>query len=178
MREGEKVDGRTLETQPPSADVGPKPTPSERLTGRESRQVRIAEWCLAAFGLDHTASIQQRGVRFLEEAIEAYQACGCDQEMAHKLVDYIFAKPIGDLAQEIGQVGLSVLALANAAQVSADAEEAAEVARVLTKPLSVFHARNVAKNAAGFDARAYPTEAAADDARGMPTPPTPVDEAQ
>jgi hypothetical protein len=29
MREEEKMDGSTLETQPPSADVGPKPTPSE-----------------------------------------------------------------------------------------------------------------------------------------------------
>lgn len=28
MREEEKMDGRTLETQPPSVDVGPKPTPS------------------------------------------------------------------------------------------------------------------------------------------------------
>lgn len=28
MREEGKMDGSTLETQPPSADVGPKPTPS------------------------------------------------------------------------------------------------------------------------------------------------------
>jgi hypothetical protein len=128
------------------------------LTEREARQRRIADWCVAAFGNTHASSTQQRGVRFLEEAIEAYQACGCDQAMAHKLIDYIFAKPVGDLPQEIGQVGLSILALAHAAQVSADAEEAAEVGRVLAKPLAHFLARNTAKNAAGFNALAYPTE--------------------
>jgi hypothetical protein len=121
-----------------------------RLAWRDDRQRVVAKWCAAAFGAGHASSIEQRGIRFLEEAIEAYQAAGCSREMAHKLVDYIFDKPAGELFQEFGGVGVTLLAFANAAGISADEAEAKEVARVLAKPLSHFAARNKLKNEAGF----------------------------
>lgn len=124
---------------------------------RDARQAQVAEWCVAAFGGDHAASLPQRGLRHAEEAIEAAQAAGTNPDQIHKLVDYIYAKPPGDMAQEIGGSGLTLLALANAAGISADDAEAAEVARVLSKPLAHFHERNAVKNAAGFDALAYPS---------------------
>jgi hypothetical protein len=71
--------------------------------------------------------------------------------MVHKLVDYTFDSPAGRLGQEIGGVGLTLLALAEAADHSAEACEAAEIERVLSKPLSHFAARNKVKNDAGFD---------------------------
>jgi hypothetical protein len=118
---------------------------------RDSRQRKTAQWCAAAFGADHAASITQRGIRLAEEAIEAAQAAGCDPAMVHKLVDHVYSKPPGNLAQEIGGIGVTVLALAEAAGLSADSEEACEVSRVLSKPLSHFAARNKAKNDAGFN---------------------------
>jgi hypothetical protein len=121
---------------------------------REARQQKVADWCAAAFGEGQAASIEQRGIRLLEEAIEAYQACGASADMAHKMVDYIFARPAGTIGQELGGVGVTTLALANAAGLSADDCEAKEVARVLAKPLSHFTARNQAKNNAGFRAAA------------------------
>lgn len=95
----------------------------------------------------------------LEEAIEAYQALCGDPAQAHRLIDYIYAKEPGKLFQELGGLGVTVLALAAAAGISADEAERTEIARVLAKPLEHFWERNKAKNDAGFDALAYPTAA-------------------
>jgi NTP pyrophosphatase (non-canonical NTP hydrolase) len=122
---------------------------------RADRQHRIADWCAAAFGKDHATNIEQRGLRLAEEAIEAAQAANCDPATLHKLIDYIYAKEPGALAQELGGVGLCVLAMANAAGIDADDAESAECERVLSKPLEFFAARNKVKNDAGFVSGAY-----------------------
>jgi NTP pyrophosphatase (non-canonical NTP hydrolase) len=123
---------------------------------RDERQARVFEWCVAAFGVDHSTNVEQRGLRLAEEAIEAAQAAKCDPATLHKLIDYIYAKPPGDLKQELGGVGLCVMAMANAAGFSADAAEEIEIARVLAKPLSFFAERNKVKNDAGFIAGQQP----------------------
>lgn len=120
--------------------------------GRDGRQKIVADWCAAAFGADQAGNIEQRGIRLLEEAIELYQACGGSQAMAENLVAFIFRRPAGEIAQELGGVGVTALTLASAAGLSADLAEANEVARVLAKPLEHFAARNRAKNDAGFRA--------------------------
>lgn len=131
-----------IKETPPAA-----PTAIDR---RNERQERVAKWCADAFGLDHAASEEQRGLRFLEEAIELYQAIGCSRMQAHKLIDFIFTREPGELGREIGGVGITLLALASALNMSADAEEQRELDRVLSKPLEWFAARNKVKNDAGF----------------------------
>ena len=117
---------------------------------RDNRQATVSAWCAAAFGDEHAHSIAQRALRLVEEAIEAGQAAGVDRAMVHKLVDFIYDRMPGELKQELGGVGVTLLALAAAAHVSADEAELTEVLRVLSKPLEHFTARNAAKNAAGF----------------------------
>ena len=117
---------------------------------RDQRQARIANWAEMAFGKAEATSLPQRGLRLLEEAIEAFQACGGDEAIAHKLVAYVFDRPKGEINQELGGVAVCVLALAAAASLSADEEECREISRVLSKPLSTFAQRNAAKNEAGF----------------------------
>lgn len=117
---------------------------------RDQRQQLVTEWSSHAFGHEQATDLKQRAVRLLEETIEAYQAVGADPAMAHKLVDFVFARPAGELNQELGGIGVCVLALAAAAGFSADDEELREVTRVLAKPIDHFTARNAAKNAAGF----------------------------
>lgn len=136
-------------------------TPTQAPDGvdeREIRQAKVAAWCIAAFGAEQSASLPQRGIRLLEEAIETAQAAGSDRDMAHKLVDYVYDRPIGDIAQELGGVQLCALALASAAGLNADTCEANEVLRVLSKPLAQFAARNQAKNDAGFLSSASPVK--------------------
>lgn len=118
---------------------------------RPGRQKRVHDWCAAAFGAGHAASVPQRGIRHAEEAIEAAQAAGCDPQMLHRLIDYVYSKPPGNIAQEIGGSGITLLALAQAAGIDADAEEVRELNRVLAKPLEHFAARNKVKNDAGFN---------------------------
>lgn len=120
------------------------------LEDRNHRQATVQQWCVAAFGAGQAASVEQRGLRHVEEAIEAAQAAGCAEEQVLQLVRYVFRHTPGNLAQELGGSGLTLLALAAAAGVSADAAEAAEVERVLAKALEHFAQRNEVKNAAGF----------------------------
>lgn len=119
---------------------------------RDDRQTHVAKWAKDAFGVDSATYLPQRGVRLLEEAIELYQATGATPEMAHKLVDFVFGRPVGEIFQEIGGVAITLLVLSEAASVSAEAAELAEYERILAKPLATFTARNAEKNAAGFKA--------------------------
>ena len=125
---------------------------ARRSSQRDARQATVFQWCIAAFGSDQ-ANITQRALRLLEESIEAYQAAEGDRAMGHELLNYVFDRPPGEIQQELGGVGIGVLALAAAAGCSADEAERREVDRVMSKPLSHFAARNQAKIDAGFLAK-------------------------
>lgn len=130
--------------------TGAMPLRFDILESRPIRQSVVATWCAAAFGADHASSVPQRAVRLLEEVLEAYQAAGADKMMAHSLVDYVFSRPVGEMDQELGGIGVTLLALAAAAGHDAEAAETKEVMRVLAKPLKEFAARNKQKDEAGF----------------------------
>lgn len=136
-----------------SDEIGMKRFTLRGKSTRDERQTRVVEWTRAAFGDAEALGVQQRAIRLLEEAVELFQACDGDRNMAHDLVNYVFNQPTGEVGQEIGGVSVCILALAAAAGYSADAEEVREVERVIAKPLEHFRARNAAKNAAGFKAR-------------------------
>lgn len=117
---------------------------------RDKRQEVAVGWSIEAFGQEQSTNLEQRGLRLLEEAIEAAQAAGVRQGMAHNLVQYVFSRPVGHIRQELGGVGICTLILAYAANVSADACEEMELQRVLSKPKELFIKRNQDKNDAGF----------------------------
>lgn len=121
-----------------------------RTVSRDDRQAAVLRWSCAAFSKEQATSLPQRGLRLLEEATEAFQSCGGDEEMAHRMVAYVFGRPPGRIGQEIGGVSVCVLALAAAAGMSADGEECQEIARVLSRPIEEFARRNKAKNDAGL----------------------------
>src|SRR5262245_26906077 len=109
---------------------------------RFERQRRIFAWAKAAFGNDQATSLPQRGLRLLEEAVEAAQAAGATRELALKVVNFVFDRPPGTLGQELGGVAVTTLALAAAANLSAEICECLEVHRVLAKPIEEFTKRN------------------------------------
>lgn len=123
------------------------------MNDRDQRQKTVAQWCVEAFGKERTSSLPQRGLRLLEEAIEASQVCGVPIDQAHNLVSFVYSRPVGEIEQELGGVGVTLLALADAVGKSADLAEHREVERVLAKPLEHFRARNAEKDAAGFKAK-------------------------
>lgn len=118
---------------------------------RNARQRMAWDWGVRSFGLDHMTDKRVRGLRFAEEAIELAQAVRVDKEKLHALIDYIYARPEGDLSQEIGGVGVTLLVLGHGWGIDVDAAEQRELERVLAKPSSDFAARNKAKIAAGFE---------------------------
>jgi len=64
-------------------------------------QARNAAWMAAAFR-DDPSDLPERVARFGEEALELQQALGQSREDAHALVDYVFDRPAGEPAQEMG----------------------------------------------------------------------------
>lgn len=137
----------TGQTHPPRRLFEPPLDPSP---SRDRRQAMIAAWAEMAFGRDEATALAHRGLRLLEEAIETFQACGGNAEIAKDLVEHVFDHAPGAIGQELGGVAVAVLALAAAAGLSADEEECREVHRVLSRPVGEFTLRNAAKNAAGF----------------------------
>lgn len=88
-------------------------------------QRRVADWLAACFGHGRDAEPLERAYRLLEEALELAQACGCEERDAHRLAEYVFARPPGGVQEEVGGVMVTVAALC--AAVGVDMAAAAEV---------------------------------------------------
>lgn len=96
-------------------------------------QLRVMKWMLACFGPEISADRVERNHRFLEEALELVQACGCSKDEAHALVDYVYGRPVGEPHQEVGgvMITLAALCLANGLNMREAGED--ELARIWTK---------------------------------------------
>lgn len=86
----------------------------------------------ACFGPDISADPVERNHRFLEEALELVQANGGTPDEAHRIVDYVFSRPPGDLKQEVGGVMVTLAALCLAAGTDMQADGDAELAAIWT----------------------------------------------
>ena len=95
------------------------------------------------------ASMPERGMRLLEEALETAQAAGLGRSTAMGLVERVYSRPVGDLRMEAGAVGVTLLALAAASGFSADGAEQGETARVMAIPKDEMRRRRAHKVAQG-----------------------------
>ena len=100
---------------------------------RPSFQSRVQPWMMECFGPEIAADKEERNHRFLEEALELVQSCGCSASGAHQLVDYVYGRDAGEPFQESGGVMVThaALCLANGLDMHADGET--ELARIWTK---------------------------------------------
>jgi hypothetical protein len=87
-------------------------------------QRRVDAWIRQCFGDQIRDDKMERNHRLLEEALETVQTGGCTASEAHQLVDYVFGRPVGEKAQEVGGVMNTLAAWCNAHGV--DLESAAE----------------------------------------------------
>lgn len=76
---------------------------------RPDRQARVLAWAQDAFGPDEATSIVHRGLRLLEEAVEAAQSAGVDRVQAHRLEEGM------DAADPAGKPNRSVMSPATGA---------------------------------------------------------------
>lgn len=117
---------------------------------RAERQARVARWCADAFGADSLYDRRKRALRLLEEALELFQAEGGSADQATALALRVFSRSPGTPALEAGGVALTLLSYCEAAGISVDRCEAAEIARIFAKPVEEARARYQAKVDAGF----------------------------
>jgi len=123
----------------------------EMFAARGRRQAAILDWCHRAFGANGgDADVPTRGRRFLEEALELFQANGGSVEDALRLAWYVFNRPVGEVPQEIGGVMVTLYALAEVLGLSVEECEVAEIDRVLSKPVEYFQKRQQEKREAGL----------------------------
>lgn len=114
---------------------------------------RIAhDWAERCFGRDHVTNLQIRGIRSVEELVELCQALRIEKDTLHKVIDTVYARPVGDADQEIGGSLLTLFVLCEA--MGKDPEELfeREVRRVLKKSPEHFAKRNAEKITLGLDA--------------------------
>lgn len=126
----------------PDADTI-KPHPS--LSNRQQRQAEILQWANATFGEATASNTGERIRRFAEESIELVQAAGLDKQALNDIIDHVYDKPTGNISQEIGQVGVSLLALSEHLGIQADREERKEFQRISSLSSDHWQARQNAK---------------------------------
>ncbi|WHO40842.1 hypothetical protein PMI04_009740 [Sphingobium sp. AP49] len=81
-----------------------------------SFQQRVHPWMLECFDAAIAADMLERADRFVEEALELAQTMPeFSADRAHALVDYVFARPVGERRQEVGGVMVTLAALCLAA---------------------------------------------------------------
>lgn len=80
----------------------------------EEFQESVVGWVREALGEEGVHDTHQRRCRFLEESLELVQAVGGTKEEALQLVEYVFSRPTGEIHQEIGGAGLTLIALCGA----------------------------------------------------------------
>jgi hypothetical protein len=116
-----------------AADISTHDPGVAALAGGASFQVRVHEWVVACFGEEIAQDKIERNHRFLEEALELVQSCGCTQSEAYQLVDYVFGRPVGDPTQEVGGVMNTLAALCTPHGLDLGAAAEKELARCWTK---------------------------------------------
>lgn len=89
-----------------------------------SFQQRVANWMRETFPRSVRVDQQERCWRFYEEAGELVQSLGMTRDQAHQMVDYTWGREVGQPSQEIGQVIVTLSALANGRDI--DVQQAAE----------------------------------------------------
>jgi hypothetical protein len=112
---------------------------------RLARQIEILQWAIETFGAATAANTGERIRRFVEEAVELAQATGLEKQALLAIIEHVYAKPVGNIEQEIGQVGVSLLGLAQHLNIFADQQEQAEFDRLKSLSTEYWQARQKAK---------------------------------
>lgn len=117
-----------------------------------SFQAGVAEWMGQCFLPSLYSNMTERGDRLLEEVLELLQAHGYDKARVATLVDYVFGRPVGEPAQEVGGVMVTLAGYCWVAGIDMHASGDAELARI-SQPevMAKIRAKQEAKNALHFD---------------------------
>ncbi len=115
-------------------------------------QSRVADWVSHCFQADLYSDMTERGDRLLEEVLELLQAMGYDPARIATLVTYVYGRPAGEPAQEVGGVMVTLAAYCQVAGLDMHADGERELARILSpQVMSSIREKQRAKAALQFD---------------------------
>lgn len=124
--------------------------PDDERRVRDARQASVFNWCNDTFGDGEESGPRVRLLRFIEEACELAQAGELTVADVHKVVDYVFARPVGEIDQEMGGVMVTLYAYGASVGRSVAQYERNEIVRVNSKPPERFQQRAREKGEAGI----------------------------
>ncbi|MBN5032628.1 hypothetical protein JY448_03105 [Stenotrophomonas maltophilia] len=136
----------------PDCDLGSACAGDTRQPVGRSFQAGVAEWMGRCFLPSLYSNMTERGDRLLEEVLELLQAHGYDRARVPTLVDYVFGRPVGEPAQEVGGVMVTLAGYCWVAGLDMHAAGDAELARInQPEVMAKIRAKQEAKNALHFD---------------------------
>jgi NTP pyrophosphatase (non-canonical NTP hydrolase) len=109
---------------------------------------RVLQWAVDSFG-EIARNRDERAARLAEEAMEVAQAEGVPLETLKRIADRIYSRPMGELGQEVGGLGITLYALAANCGLDLFDEIEREWKRVLSKPRDWWRRKHAEKVAAG-----------------------------
>lgn len=109
---------------------------------------RVLQWAVDSFG-EIARNRDERAARLAEEAMEVAQAEGVPLETLKRIADRIYSRPLGELGQEVGGLGITLYALAANCGLDLFGEIEREWKRVLSKPRDWWQRKHAEKVAAG-----------------------------
>lgn len=125
-------------------------------------QTGVSEWMGQCFLPSLYSNMTERGDRLLEEVLELLQAHGYDQGRVATLANYVFSRPVGEPAQEVGGVMVTLAGYCWVAGLDMHAAGEAELQRIKQpEVMDKIRRKQEAKNALHFDTP-LPGHAAAD----------------
>ncbi|WP_311238280.1 MULTISPECIES: hypothetical protein [unclassified Xanthomonas] len=115
-------------------------------------QAGVSTWMGECFLPSLYADMTERGDRLLEEVLELLQSNGYDQTRVATLVDYVYGRPVGEPAQEVGGVMVTLAGYCMVAGLDMHAEGARELVRIMQpEVMTKIRRKQEAKNALHFD---------------------------
>jgi len=111
-------------------------------------------WCVETFGTRSTTMPSERALRVMEEAVELIQSEGVSEEIALAVIKRCYSRPVGDPAQEAGQIFLTLgvyCALKDLDPVAEADKDFLRVLEILKDDPDYFKRRVEAKRLAGIE---------------------------
>ncbi|MFK3846647.1 hypothetical protein [Stenotrophomonas sp. NPDC078853] len=115
-------------------------------------QAGVAEWARKCFDASLYRNMTERGDRLLEEVLELLQSKGYDSVRVRTLVNYVYGRPVGEPAQEVGGVMVTLAAFCSVAGLNMKDAGAVELARIAQpEVMDKIRRKQALKNALHFD---------------------------
>lgn len=147
-------DSYVLDGEPHPSILSTSPQPQQALPDGEWEgfQAAVGRWMGQCFIPSLYSNMIERGDRLLEEVLELLQSHGYDKSRVATLVEYVFNRPIGNPAQEVGGVMITLAGYCYIAGLDMHIEGNRELFRIMQpEVMAKIRSKQEAKNALHFD---------------------------